>query len=55
MKLLLEYQADVNRQDENGRTVLHRATREGNKAILKLLMEYKADIDVTTDEKKTAL
>ena len=51
---LLEHQADINRQDEDGRTALSWAVSKGNGAVVKQLMEYRADIDITTNEKKTA-
>lgn len=46
-RLLLEKGADVNCQDENGRTALSHACEAGHLDVVKLLVQYNADPDVS--------
>ena len=56
VKLLLERGADFKIGDRHKKTILHLASEQGNKAIVKDLVEkYKDDIHATTDEDLTPL
>ena len=44
IKFLLKHGADINKENNNGTTVLHRASFYGNKRIVKYLVEHGADI-----------
>jgi ankyrin repeat protein len=50
VKLLLEYGADVNLQDENGLTAL---IHSNNNNIIELLLKYGADVNLSTNNGKT--
>ena len=45
-RLLLEHNADVNIQDNDGYTPLHWSTREGNENLCRLLLEHNADVNI---------
>ena len=46
VKLLVENGADVNHQDDDGRTPLHWAARKGHLAIVEFLIDEGAGVDV---------
>ena len=45
-ELLNDNTININLQDKNGETVLHIASRKGNKDIVLLLLKYGANIDI---------
>ena len=53
--LLLEKGADINLQDGNGCTALHRASRFGDKAIVKFLLDNGADLTLQDEQQRNAL
>ena len=55
LQLLLENEADVNHQNEDGFTALHVAAMWGNSAAIRLLLDYGADPLLCDDEEMTAL
>ncbi|KAF5655292.1 ankyrin protein [Fusarium sp. NRRL 25303] len=56
VKLLLKRKADVEAQDNRGKTPLHlTAQKEGSEAIIKALLSYGADIEARDDNDRTPL
>lgn len=54
-KMLLEYGAHVNAQQEGGFTPLHAAAQSGNEALIRVLHEHGADTGIFNSEGKTPL
>uniref|UniRef100_A0A3Q3CTZ7 Uncharacterized protein n=1 Tax=Haplochromis burtoni TaxID=8153 RepID=A0A3Q3CTZ7_HAPBU len=54
-RLLLEKGADVNCQDEDGRTALSHACEMGHLDVVKLLVQFNADPDITDSWGNSAL
>eukprot|EP01059_Diplonema_ambulator_P033285 TRINITY_DN6891_c0_g1_i1.p1 TRINITY_DN6891_c0_g1~~TRINITY_DN6891_c0_g1_i1.p1 ORF type:complete len:111 (+),score=12.20 TRINITY_DN6891_c0_g1_i1:224-556(+) len=52
---LLQYDADVDRQDSCGRTPLHYAASPNHSAVVRLLLHYGADFNRKNTHGKTAL
>jgi ankyrin repeat protein len=55
VRLLLEYGADPNTQDEYGDTPLHKAASEGRVEVVELLLVYGADPTVKDEDGRTPL
>jgi hypothetical protein len=55
IKVLLEYGADINAQDDDGRTALHLAIQYDKKEAVKFLIEKGADVNSLTKVKTNAL
>jgi len=55
VRLLLSWGADVNAQDDMGRTALHRAAGCGMTGAIKILLEKGADREVRDFTERTAL
>lgn len=51
-KVLLEYPAEINAQDEEGYTALHHAIDQGIDLLAKLLISKKADVNITTTKRQ---
>ena len=45
-KLLVDHNADVNIQDKDGCTPLHRCTIGGKENLCRLLLEHNADVNI---------
>jgi ankyrin repeat protein len=54
MQLLLKHMVGVDANDD-GRTALRWATKNGYEAEMRLLLKHKADFDAETTSRKTAL
>lgn len=55
VRLLLQNNADVNWQDKNGCTALHRASTRGCKEMVQLLLENGADANLNNKDRWTPL
>jgi len=55
VRLLLEHGADMNVQDDDGWTPLHRASFFGALEVVRVLLEHGADVEVKIDSGETAL
>ena len=55
MKLLLDYDADIDLTDQENMTPLHYAVISGGKEAVSLLLKNGADTSIKTKEGKTAL
>jgi ankyrin repeat protein len=55
VRLLLEHGADINAQDQSGRTLLHVASYGGALEVMRLLLEHGADVEVKGNDGMTAL
>ena len=55
LRLLLEHGADINAQDEMGRTVLHWGTISEKLEVVRLLLEHGADVGAKKNDGNTAL
>ena len=55
VQVLIDAGADVDTEDNTGRSPLHLASREGNMAIVKMLVEAGADVSATDNEGDTCL
>jgi ankyrin repeat protein len=53
-EILIAYGAEVNAQNDAGRTPLHPAVRQGNAGFVKVLLEHGAKLDVKDVDGKTA-
>ncbi|WP_341814953.1 ankyrin repeat domain-containing protein [Wolbachia endosymbiont (group A) of Chalcis sispes] len=52
---ILENGEDIDAQDENGLTFLHRAAANNNEELAKLLIKHRADVDARNRDKHTPL
>jgi hypothetical protein len=55
VRLLLEHGADINVQNQIGRTPLHRASMIGALGVVRLLLEHGADVEAKNNVGETAL
>jgi hypothetical protein len=55
LRLLLQHGADINAQNQGGRTSLHLASFFGALEVVHLLLEHGADVEVKNNDGKTAL
>jgi ankyrin repeat protein len=55
VRFLLEHGADINVQNQFGRTPLHEASHYGVLEIVRLLLEHGADVEAKYNDGKTAL
>lgn len=55
IEMLLKNNADPNKKDRRGQTVLHIAAEQGNAQIIEILVSYKADVNVADDNDCTPL
>jgi ankyrin repeat protein len=55
VRLLLEHGADINAQNQIGRTPLHWASIKGALEVVRLLLEHGSDVEVEDYDGKTAL
>ncbi len=55
MRLLIQYGADPNARDKDGKAPLHYAIEKGNRDAVLLLMEYNADLNVQDEGDRTPL
>ncbi|KAI0222366.1 hypothetical protein LSAT2_026377, partial [Lamellibrachia satsuma] len=55
VKALLDQMKDLNKTDENGRTILHRAAFHGNAVVVRDLVARKADVNKADQSLKTPL
>ena len=55
LRVLLEHGADINVQDDDGWTPLHRASYDGALEVVRVLLEHGADVEVKGEDGMTAL
>jgi ankyrin repeat protein len=55
IKYLIQNDADVNANNEDGETALHRASINGHLEVVKLLIENNADVNAINEQEETAL
>jgi len=53
VKLLKQYGAEVNVQDDDGMTALHKAVVEQRRATVKLLLEFGSNINIMDKQGRT--
>ena len=54
-KVLVDYGANINFQDENGETPLMHAVKNGKKEVVNILISLKADVNILDNQGYTAL
>lgn len=54
-QLLLDHRAEIDAQDGDKKTALHKAAQRGFESTVRILLDYKADVSIEDEDGRTAL